>query len=78
MKLSFAVQEAGFIPERIETTSEITLENNCIARSNLIVNAKISGIRDEVFGECIKDAMENCPISKVLNSIKTVETKLIR
>ena len=68
MKLSFVLNEAGFTPDKIETKSEITLANGAITKSHLTVKAKIPGISKEKFDECAKNAKENCPISKSLNS----------
>jgi osmotically inducible protein OsmC len=67
MKLSFSLGAAGFTPESLETKSEITFENGVLSKSHLIVKAKVPGISKEQFDACIKDAEENCPISKVLN-----------
>ena len=68
MKLSFVLNEAGFTPDKIETKCEITLADGAISKSHLTVNAKIPGISKEKFQECAKNAKENCPISKSLNS----------
>lgn len=67
MKLSFSLGAAGFTPETLETKSEITFENGVLSKSHLIVKAKVPGISKEQFDACVKDAEENCPISKVLN-----------
>ena len=68
MKLSFVLGEAGFTPESIETKCEITLENGAITKSHLTVSAKVPGIDDAKFQESVKDAEQNCPISKLLNT----------
>ena len=68
MKLSFVLNEAGFTPDKIETKCEITLANGAISKSHLTVNAKVPGISKEKFDECAKNAKENCPISKSLNT----------
>lgn len=76
MKLSFVIQDNGFIPEKIETTCEITLENSSITRSHLHVEVKILDISDEVFSKCVNEAKNDCPISKVLNTTITLEYSL--
>jgi osmotically inducible protein OsmC len=76
MKLSFVLGEAGFTPDRLETTSHVTLDNGVITESHLIVKGKISGISKEKFEECVKDAEANCPVSKVLNAKITSEVTL--
>jgi len=68
MKLSFVLNEAGFTPDKIGTKCEITLANGAISKSHLTVNAKIPGITKDKFEECAKNAKENCPISKSLNT----------
>ncbi|MFT4153272.1 OsmC family protein [Parafilimonas sp.] len=67
MKLSFVLGEAGFTPESLETTSSINFENGALTASHLVVKGKVPGISKEKFAECVKNAEENCPISKVLN-----------
>ncbi|KAA9039525.1 OsmC family protein [Ginsengibacter hankyongi] len=68
MKLSFVLNAAGFTADTIETKCDITLGDGAITKSHLTVKAKIPGISKEKFDECAKDAKENCPISKSLNS----------
>ena len=66
MKLSFVLGAAGFTPESLETKCEITFENGVVSKSHLILTAKVPGIDNEKFQECVKDAEQNCPISKLL------------
>jgi len=44
MKLSFELGSAGFIPESLEATSYVTLEDGTITQSHLILKAKVPGI----------------------------------
>ena len=76
MKLSFILGEAGFKPDNIETKCEITFENGAVTKSHLIVNATVPGIDDAKFQECVKNAEQNCPISKLLNTTISSEAKL--
>lgn len=76
MKLSFVLGEAGFTPEWLETTSHINFENGVLTESHLTVKAKVAGISKEKFDECVKDAEQNCPISKALNMKISSEAKL--
>jgi osmotically inducible protein OsmC len=66
MKLSFILGAAGFTPEKIETKCEITFVDSVLTKSHLIVSAKVPGIDEAKFQECVKNAEENCPISKLL------------
>ena len=77
MKLSFSLGAAGFTPETINTKCEITFENGVLLKSHLIVEAKVPGINVEEFQKALKDAEENCPISKVLNLAISSEGKLV-
>ena len=76
MKLSFVLGEAGFTPDSLETKCEITFENGSVTKSHLTVNGKVPGISKEKFDECVKNAEENCPISKLLNTAISSEATL--
>ncbi len=76
MKLSFVLGAAGFIPDEIHTECTITLEDGAITNSHLVLNAKVPGISKEKFEESARDARENCPISKLLNTKITMEASL--
>ena len=76
MKLSFSIGAAGFTPDTINTKCEITFENGTVTKSHLIVNAKVPGISKEQFDAAVKDAEENCPISKLLKAEISSEATL--
>ncbi len=76
MKLSFVLNEAGFTADEIETKCDITFENGAVTKSHLTVKAKVPGITKEKFEESAKDAKENCPISKLLNTDISFEATL--
>lgn len=76
MKLSFVLGAAGFTPDSIETTSEVSLENGVITGSHLKVKAKVPGITKEKFEECATEAKTNCPVSKALNMSISLEAEL--
>lgn len=67
MKLSFLLGDAGYVPEIIQTTSTVTLEEKGITGSHLDVKAKVPGIPQERFDECAEKAKNECPVSKALN-----------
>ena len=77
MKLTFSLGAAGFTPETINTKCEITFENGVLSKSHLTVEAKVPGINEGDFQKALKDAEENCPISKVLNLAISSEGKLV-
>lgn len=76
MKLSFVLGEAGFTPERLETKCEVTFENGAITKSHLTVTGNVPGISNEKFQECVKNAEQNCPISKSLSAAVSSEATL--
>ena len=68
MKLSFVLGEMGVTPERLETKCEVTFEGGAVTKSHLSVTAKIPGIDKAKFDEAVKNAEQNCPISKLLKT----------
>lgn len=76
MKLSFVLQEAGFTADELETKCDITLADGAITKSHLTVTAKIPNIGKEKFEESAKNAKENCPVSKLLNTDISMEATL--
>jgi len=72
MKLAFNLQAAGFTPQELKTKGTITLEDGVITASHLELAATIEGITAEVFSDLVKDAEQNCPISKLLDTEITV------
>ena len=76
MKLSFVLGEAGFTADSLETKCEISFENGSITKSHLTVKGTVPGISKEKFDECVKNAEENCPISKLLNTAISSEATL--
>ena len=72
MKLSFNLSGAGFTPTSLETQCTITLENGAITSSALQLNANVEGISEAQFAELVKDAEQNCPVSKLLNTTISV------
>lgn len=76
MKLSFVLGAAGFTPDTLDVTCEITLDAGAITQSALKLTAKVPGISAEKFAEAAKEAKENCPISKLLNTNITLEYTL--
>jgi len=77
MKLSFVLGAAGFTPENLETSCEITLGDGVITNSHLVVKAKVPGITPEKFQECAADAKDNCPVSKAYNMEISLEASLV-
>jgi osmotically inducible protein OsmC len=77
MKLSFDLGAAGFTPDSLETTAEVTLDNGTITTSKLTLKAKVPGISKEKFDEVAAGAKANCPVSKVLNAEISLDATLL-
>lgn len=77
MKLSFVIGEAGFTPTNIDTKCSINFENGAVVGSHLEVKASVPGMSEEQFLAAAKDAEENCPISKLLNTAITMDAQLV-
>ncbi|APS39729.1 MULTISPECIES: OsmC family protein [Salegentibacter] len=78
MQLSANLTEEGFEPDKLETKSEITFADGAVKKSHLILKAKVKGIEKTQFEKIAKDAKDNCPISKLLNTEITLESELIQ
>lgn len=76
MQLSANLTEKEFNPVELETKAEVTFEDGTVKKSHLILRAKIPGISQDKFNELVKDAKENCPISKLLKAEITLESTL--
>lgn len=76
MKLAFNLQEKGFAATELHTTGVITLLEGSITESNLTLKATVDGISDDDFAALVKDAEQNCPISKLLNTTIVVNYTL--
>ncbi|WP_346236519.1 OsmC family protein [Niabella insulamsoli] len=68
MKLSFVLNEAGFTADNIDTKCTVDFQDGAVVSSHLDVTATVPGIDDAKFQEAVKNAEENCPISKLLNT----------
>ena len=77
MKLSADLTAAGFTPDNIETTANITLEAGTITTSELVCRASVPGIDNERFQQIALGAKENCPVSKAYNVEITMEASLV-
>jgi osmotically inducible protein OsmC len=82
MALSAALGEAGFKPDRLECTAEVSLENVpgsswTVTSSHLVLNAKVPGIEAAKFDEIAAKAKANCPISRLLNATISLTAKLV-
>nr|WP_315153985.1 OsmC family peroxiredoxin [uncultured Flavobacterium sp.] len=77
MKLSAELTSAGYNPDELTTTATITLANGVITKSDLLLNAKITGITEEEFQRIAKLAEETCPVSNAYKLEITLKATLI-
>jgi osmotically inducible protein OsmC len=81
MALAFQLQEAGFNPTELRTEVAVALEQEGqgfrISRSALTLRAEVPGLDEAQFKKLSGDAEKNCPVSKVLNAIITLDAKLV-
>ena len=82
MALSAELGKVGLIPERIETTAEVTLApvdgKQTVQRSHLKTHARIPGADQAKFDAAAATAKAGCPISRLFNAHITLEATLER
>jgi osmotically inducible protein OsmC len=70
MALSNVLAEAGYDPESVDTTADVTLrmlENGpAITKVHLTTNATVPGLDADTFQEHAEAAKDGCPVSKAL------------
>lgn len=81
MALAGLLSDAGFAPDRLEVTAEVTVENTppagwTIAASHLKLSARVLNISPDKF-EALANEAKSCPVSRVLNATVTLEAKLV-
>jgi len=75
MYLSAILEKAGFPATKISTAAAVTLEGTTITAINLTVDATVPNIDIVTFQEQIVDAKKDCPVSKALAGIASVEVE---
>lgn len=81
MALSAELGKAGFTPDRLDVTAEVSLDNVppagwTVTASHLVLSAKIPGIDATKFDEIAAGAKAGCPISRLLNAKVTLAATL--
>jgi osmotically inducible protein OsmC len=81
MALAFALSNAGFTPEKLDSSAAVTLEQDGsgfkVTRSDLKLQAKVPGIDQQKFQEIAAGAKAGCPISKLLNAEVSLDATLL-
>lgn len=78
MKLSFLLQDKGLTAKTLDSKCTVTLEDGSITSSHIDVKVAADGLSQGVMEECVNDAFQNCIISKVLATKKTVNATLVK
>jgi osmotically inducible protein OsmC len=77
MALAAALQQAGYLPESIDTHADVKLEKQdngfAITSISLATRARVSGIDDTKFQRIAADAERNCPVSKALAAVDSIQ-----
>jgi len=81
MALSAELGKAGFTPDRLDVTAEVSLDNVppagwTVTASHLVLTAKIPGIDSAKFNAIAGQAKAGCPISRLLNANVTLAATL--
>lgn len=82
MAFSHGLDQAGFTPDFVETTAEVTLAKTdagfAITEILLKTRGKVPGIGKEKFLEIANGAKEGCPVSKALKAVNIkMEAELV-
>ncbi len=81
MALSNELAQAGFTPDSVETTAEVSLEKQsggfAVTKIHLKTVGNVPNIDEKTWQEKANGAKENCPVSVLLKSVPiTLEAKL--
>ena len=75
MALSSNLGKAGFTPQHIHTSAQVTLETvdgkSRITRIQLETEAKVPGISDDQFQKIAEEVKQGCPVSVALSNVPT-------
>lgn len=80
MAFSGALEKAGFPPESVQTSANVTLETVAgaptISKIHLDTVASVPKIDEKAFQEIAEDAKRNCPVSRLYKAEITLDTRL--
>lgn len=82
MALSFRLSAEGFTPRELSCSATIDMDNSAggwaFQKITLRLEARITGISDEMFNELANAAKAGCPVSKALAAVPIeLEAKLL-
>jgi len=80
MALSFALNNAGYTADAIDTDAQLTMDQVgggwSITAIHLLTRARVPNIEAAKFQEIAAGAKANCPVSRVLNATITLDAQL--
>lgn len=80
MALAFQLSGAGHVPQALDTSAKVSLEQEGagwkIAAVALTLKAKVPGLSQDEFQKLADAAKAGCPVSKVLNANITLDATL--
>ncbi len=76
MKLSFILNEAGYIIEELCVSVKVDLENGRITVLALLISAKVQHLTKSQLNEYCTEALQTCPICMILKANITYEVKI--
>lgn len=82
MFLSAVLSDAGYVPNRIQTTATVHLEQvegaPWITKIHLSCEADVPGVDERTFQEKVAESKTGCPVSKALGGVEiSVNAKLV-
>jgi osmotically inducible protein OsmC len=81
MALSAQLEKAGIKADSLDTTATVTMEKREtgweVTESHLDLTARIPGADTDQFTAAANEAKANCPISRLLNAMITLDAKLV-
>lgn len=76
MQLSGLLGENDYTPDDLHTDAKVTFKDGEIVKIALDVSGKVPNITEEEFVKIAEKAKEVCPVSKLLDTEITMNTKL--
>jgi lipoyl-dependent peroxiredoxin len=74
MSVASILDKKGLIADKLDTTATLTLEGLAIKIIHLSITGSVKGMDADSFGAVVKDAEQNCIISKALKVLITSES----
>ena len=77
MSVASIIDKKGLIPTSLETTATLTLEGLTITAIHLSIKGSVKGLNANEFTSVVKEAEQNCIVSKALKVSITSEAHFV-